>query len=344
MGDGVGKVPARLRLEAFAKVNYALEVRGVRPNGYHEISTVMQSVSLCDELELERADEGFGLFVEPEAAPIGPNDENTVWLAWRLLREATGEDLPVRIRLRKAIPAGAGLGGGSADAAAALVGLNEMFGLGLGEAELREVGMRIGADVPFCVSGGTALGEGIGEVLTPLPAPPEHHLVVAKPDVGAETARIYKAYDERSGEGRPSLDPTLEALRAGDLEALASSLGNDLAPVTETLVPEVGTLREDLVRTGALGALMSGSGTAVYGLFGSEGDARVAEREIDAPYATLCRPVMRGVAVLREHAPRRAIRRPVLRHGARSRSQACSGAWYAIRRRSGHGFVLGGDT
>ena len=310
MGDSIDKVPVLLRLRAFAKVNYALEVRGVRPNGYHEISTIMQSVSLCDELELERADEGFELSVEPEAAPIGPNDENTVYGAWRLLTETTGEDLPVRVRLRKAIPAGAGLGGGSADAAAALVGLNEMFGLGLGEAELREVGVRIGADVPFCVSGGTALGEGIGEVLTPLPAPPEHHLVVAKPDAGAETARIYGAYDENPGEGRPSIAPALEALRAGDLKALASSLGNDLAPVTEDLVPEVGELRGGLTRAGALGAIMSGSGTAVYGLFGSRGDALVAEQEIDAPFAALCRPVVRGVEVLRELAPERATRRP----------------------------------
>ena len=299
MGDPVGKVAASLRLRAFAKVNYALEVRGVRPNGYHEISTIMQSVSLCDELELERADEGFDLFVQPKAAPIGPNDENTVCLAWRLLRETTGEDLPVRVRLRKAIPEGAGLGGGSADAAAALVGLNEMFGLGLDEAELQKVGLRIGADVPFCVSGGTALGEGIGEVLTSLPAPPEHHLVVVKPDVGAETARIYEAYDELPDEVRPSIVPALEALRAGDLEALASSLGNDLAPVTEALVPEVGKLREGLVRAGALGALMSGSGTAAYGLFGSEGAAREAAEALrGARFVGVCAPIGRGVELL----------------------------------------------
>ena len=299
MGDPVGKVSAGLRLRAFAKVNYALEVRGVRPNGYHELSTIMQSVSLCDELELNRADEGFELCVEPETAPIGPNDENTVCRAWRLLRETTGEELPVRVRLHKAIPAGAGLGGGSADAAATLVGLNEMFGLGLSQAELRGVGLRIGADVPFCVSGGTALGEGIGEVLTPLPPPPEHHLVVARPRMGAETARIYKAYDERPDEGWPSIAPTLEALRAGDLEALASSLGNDLAPVTEALVPEVRELREDLARAGALGALMSGSGTAVYGLFGSGGAAREAVGALRrVHFVSVCAPVGRGIELL----------------------------------------------
>ena len=313
MEDPLGGAPAVVRLRAFAKVNYALEVRGVRADGYHEISTVMQSISLCDGLELERADEGFRLVVEPEGAPTGPNERNAVSLAWRLLGEATGEDLPVRVRLRKAIPAGAGLGGGSADAAAALVGLNEMFGLGLGEADLREIGGRIGADVPFCISGGTALGEGIGEVLTPLAAPPDHRLVVARPDAGAETARIYMAYDDgieaRAADGSPSVAPTLEALRAGDLGALARSLGNDLAPVTEALVPEVGGLREGLARSGALGAIMSGSGTAVYGLFGSEGEARAAALGLDAPFTSVCEPVPRGVEVLRGGAPGRAVRR-----------------------------------
>ncbi|QIN79404.1 4-(cytidine 5'-diphospho)-2-C-methyl-D-erythritol kinase [Rubrobacter marinus] len=307
MGD---PMTGALRLRAFAKVNYALEVRGVRADGYHDISTILQSISLCDELEIERSDEGFELRVEPEGASIGPNDKNTVCLAWKLLREATGEELPVRVRLRKSVPAGAGLGGGSADAAAALVGLNEMFGLGLGDGELRGIGVRIGADVPFCIGGGTALGEGVGEVLTPLPAPPEHHLVVAKPDRGAETARIYKAYDERPGEEWPSIAPALDALRAGDLGGLVRSLGNDLAPVTETLVPEVGELREGLSRAGALGAIMSGSGTAVYGLFGSEAAARGARRGILAPFARVCRPVASGVEVLRERAPSRASRRP----------------------------------
>ena len=298
MDARVGKSPARMRLKAFAKVNYALEVRGVRADGYHEISTVMQSVSLHDELEISRADGGFELLVEPEGTSIGPSDKNTVCRAWRLLEEATGEKLPVRIRLGKAVPAGAGLGGGSADAAATLVGLNRLFGLGLGEAELREIGARIGADVPFCIRGGTVLGEGVGEVLTPLPAPPDHHLVIAKPDHGAETARIYKAYDARTGEPRPSVASALEALRTGDVGALARSLDNDLAPVTEVLVPEVAALREALVTAGAIGAVMSGSGTAVYGLFGSEEAARTAEGRTGAPFARTCRPVSRGVEVL----------------------------------------------
>jgi 4-diphosphocytidyl-2-C-methyl-D-erythritol kinase len=287
----------RVRLRAFAKVNYALEVWGLRPAGYHEISTVMQSISLADEVEIERAERGFELAVEPESVEVGPPEENTVYKAWSRLGERMGAALPVRVRLTKNIPAGAGLGGGSADAAATLVGLNELFGLGLGEGELRDVGLRVGADVPFCLAGGTALGEGIGEVLSLLPAPPPHHLVVAKPAAGAETALIYGAYDERPVDGNPSVAPVEEALRAGDLDALARSLGNDLAPVTEDLVPEVRALEKALLRAGALGAAMSGTGTAVFGIFASEAEARAAADGSRATFVAVCEPVPRGVEV-----------------------------------------------
>ena len=288
----------RVWLRACAKVNYALEVRGLRPDGYHEISTVMQSISLADVVEIERAERDFELVVEPEGAEIGPPEENTVYKAWALVGERLGDTLSVRVRLNKKIPAGAGLGGGSADAAATLVGLNELFGLGLDEAELREVGRGVGADVPFCLAGGTALGEGIGELLSPLPAPPMHRLVVAKPAAGAETARIYGAYDKRPVDRNPSAAPVVEALRARDLAALARSLGNDLAPVTEDLVPEVRALEKALLREGALGAAMSGTGTAVFGIFASEAEARAAADRLRAVFVAVCEPVQRGVDVL----------------------------------------------
>ena len=184
-----------VRLRARAKVNYALDVLGLRADGYHEVATVMQSISLADEVGLRRAAGGFGLSIEPEGTMIGPTEQNTVYLAWKLLRRLTGDELPVEVTLRKRIPAGAGLGGGSADAAAVLVGLNEMFALGLTVEELCGIGVEVGADVPFCISGGTALGEGIGEILTPLPAPQAHRLVVAKPLRSADTGGIYRAYD-----------------------------------------------------------------------------------------------------------------------------------------------------
>lgn len=286
-----------IRLRAFAKVNYALEVRGLRGDGYHEISTVLQSISLADEVEIEHARKGFDLTIEPGGTETGPPEENTVYRAWARLSELSGEELPVKIRLRKRVPAGAGLGGGSADAAATLVGLNETFGLGLGVAELRKVGLRIGADVPFCVGGGTALGEGIGEVLSPIPPPPPHHLVVARPEVGAETAHVYRAYDERPESGNSSADPILEALRVGDLDAFARAASNDLTLVTENLVPEVRVLIEELLGAGAMGASMSGTGTAVYGIFGSGAEARAAVAVSRAPFAVVCEPVTHGIKV-----------------------------------------------
>jgi 4-diphosphocytidyl-2-C-methyl-D-erythritol kinase len=288
----------RVLLRAFAKVNYALEVLGVRPDGYHELSTIFQSISLYDEVRIEQAERDFKLVVEPEGVDIGPPEENTVYRAHKLLAEFVGDRLPARIRLRKSIPAGAGLGGGSSDAAATLVGLNALFGLGLSGAELKKVGLKVGADVPFCVEGGTALGRGVGEVLRPLPAPPPHHLVVAKPAEGAETASIYRAYDECPGESKHSVEPVVEALQAGSLYELAKALGNDLAPVTRGFVPEVQKLEEELLQARALGVAMSGTGTAAYGVFGSMAEARVAERSLQAPFVKVCEPVPRGVVML----------------------------------------------
>lgn len=288
----------QIRLRAFAKVNYALDVLGLRADGYHEIRTVMQSISLADEVGLQRATRGFELTTEPEEAEIGPPDRNTVYLAWMLLREYTSEEFPVEVTLRKKIPAGAGLGGGSADAAAVLVGLNELFGLGLRADRLREIAAEIGADVPFCVSGGTALGEGIGELLTPLPEPPAHRLVVAKPQRSADTATIYRDYDDAKTESRRTTDPVTSALRSGNLSALAAAVGNDLTPVTADFVPEVAILEQTLLESGALGSSMSGSGTAVYGIFGDEAAAGLAKDRIEAPFSGVYEPVSRGVEIL----------------------------------------------
>jgi 4-diphosphocytidyl-2-C-methyl-D-erythritol kinase len=286
----------KVRLRAFAKVNYALEVRGLRDDGYHEIASVMQSISLADELEVERSRGGIELLFEPEGVEVGPLEENTIYKAWALLCEASGHELPVSIRLHKKIPAGAGLGGGSADAAAVLLGMNELFGLGLDAESLRMIGARIGADVPFCLSGGTVLVEGIGEVLTPLPTPPDHHLVLAKPVQSAQTGAIYRAYDKRRVECRVSVGSVVEALRTGDLAALAEAAGNELAPVTKEFVPEVEHHRNRLLELGALGAAMSGTGTAVFGIFATEEDADTARKGVEAPFVGVYEPVSRGVA------------------------------------------------
>jgi 4-diphosphocytidyl-2-C-methyl-D-erythritol kinase len=286
----------KVRLRAFAKVNYALEVRGLRDDGYHEISSVLQSISLADEVEIERSKGRFELHIEPEGMELGKLEQNTVYRSWKLLRRLSGTELPVRITLHKKIPTEAGLGGGSTDAAATLYGLNELFSLELNYEELCDVGSRIGADVPFALTGGTSLAEGVGEILTPLPGPPFHYLLVVRAERGAGTGEIYRAYDERPGRGTSSVAPVVAALRSGDLPALARAVGNDLERVTAGFVPEVKVYRKDLMRLGAMGAAMSGTGTAVYGIFKREDQARsVADR---FPYVGIFEPVSRGVEVL----------------------------------------------
>ncbi|MGI8648836.1 MAG: 4-(cytidine 5'-diphospho)-2-C-methyl-D-erythritol kinase [Rubrobacter sp.] len=272
MGESeeTGEALVGISLRAYAKVNYTLEILGVRDDGYHELRSVFQSISLHDEVHLERGGTGFELYVEPEGAEVGPSDENTVHRAWRLLSERVGQELPVAVKLKKSIPAGAGIGGGSADAAAFLVGANELFGLGFGEEQLREVGAGVGADVPFCVGGGTALGEGVGERLSVLPQPPEHYLALVKPKASASTAEVYRAYDTSTVERKGNSGPVMAALRAGSPLRLANSVGNDLSPLTSGLVPEIAEYERAFLAAGALGTAMSGSGTVVYGIFEEE--------------------------------------------------------------------------
>ncbi len=282
-----------VRLRAYAKINLALDVVGRRPDGYHEIRTVMQSISLADEVSVGRASEGFELLVDPPRTEVGPREQNTAYLAWRLLCDRLGEELPVRVALRKNVPAGAGLGGGSADAAAVLRGLDGLFGLGLSVEEMCDVASGIGADVPFCVSGGTALGEGVGEILRPAPPPPDHRLLVVKPRRAADTGAVYRSYDANFT-GGGAADRVLQALRSGDLAGLAGALGNDLAPVAKRMVPEVAELEGSLLEAGAMGASMTGSGTAVYGLFRDEDAVARARERVDAPFVGVCAPAPFG--------------------------------------------------
>jgi 4-diphosphocytidyl-2-C-methyl-D-erythritol kinase len=165
--------------------------------------------------------------------------------------------------------------------------------------ELREVGARIGADVPFCIAGGTALGEGVGDVLTPLLEPPAHRLVVAKPHRSADTGEIYRAHDAAGTESARSVGPVVLALRSKNVQALAAAVGNDLAQVTRGFVPEVGALEQKLMASGALGASMSGSGTAVYGIFDEEDAAESAKDMVDAPFAGVYEPVPFGLRIVR---------------------------------------------
>lgn len=252
------KVPAR------AKVNLTLDVLGKRPDGYHEVEMVMQSVELHDSLEFSPADRGIEITVE--GMDLSPGADNLVYRAAELLRLRGSVRSGVRVRLKKNIPVAAGLGGGSADAAATLKALNEMWGVGLSMSELILLGEQLGADVPFCLVGGTALARGKGEQVLRLPPCPQLGLVLVKPPFSVSTGSVYQAFRFGQTVKKPDNRAMIEAIRANNVSDIASCLANALESVTTRMHPEVTGIKEKLIEAGASGALMSGSGPTVFGL------------------------------------------------------------------------------
>ncbi len=266
-----------LNLKAYGKVNLGLDVTGRREDGYHEVRMIMQTVGIYDRIDLLYRDRP-GVTIETNLRYIPENGNNLACRAANLLMEEFGIRQGVHIRLRKYVPVAAGMGGGSSDAAAVLFGVNKMFGLGLTAEELRQRALQIGADVPFCVLRGTALCEGIGEILTPLPPAPRCHVLIAKPAAGVSTKTVYENFDADAADPsrRPDIDGIAEAIRRRDLAGMAAKMGNVLETVTEPLCPEIRDIRQMLMEAGALNARMSGSGPTVFGLFDDSGKAEAA--------------------------------------------------------------------
>lgn len=260
---------------AYAKINLGLDVTGVLPNGYHEVKMIMQNVGICDTLTFcGREDDKIVIETEEGSLPV--NEDNLIYKAVLLLRRLTGDCRGVTIQLQKRIPIAAGMAGGSTDAAATLLGVNELLEMGLSRERLMEESVAIGADVPFCVMAGTALSEGIGERLTPVPAPPAACLIVAKPDINVSTPIVYKKLDSLKGYPHPDIDAMIEALEEKDLKGVADRLGNVLELVTIEAHPIIADIKNILLEQGALGALMSGSGPSVFGIFPNEETAYAA--------------------------------------------------------------------
>jgi len=266
---------------AYAKVNLALDVGALRSDGYHSIHSVMQSLALRDELILEERAAGISVTclagdplrqgaldaIVSQGGCMPPSDQrNIAWQAAEMLMKETGERRGLHITIRKAVPLAAGLGGGSADAAAVLRGLNRLWNLGLSVNELMKIGARVGADVPFCVAGGTAEVKGIGEKVNILPSIPPWPIVLVKPPVGVSTAMCYSDYDRLPQPIRVDVDMMVRALALGDLSKVALSLGNSLEVVTFKQLPFLAELKSMLVASGCLGVSMSGSGPTLFGL------------------------------------------------------------------------------
>lgn len=268
---------ARVVVEVYAKINLGLAVVGRRGDGYHDIDTLFQTVSLADTLAIESGPaDGISLGVEGARVPEGPS--NLAWAAAAAVLERTG--CPgVSIALKKRIPVAAGLGGGSADAAAVLVGMNELFGLKLGLSDLREIGLKIGSDVPFLVRGGTARGRGRGEKIDQLPPLRGAWFVLVTPETAVTAGAAYASARIGLTESQEFIRLNRSAIQDGDVPGLAKRVRNDLEAGVVLSCPDVATIERLLVDLGALGAVMSGSGPTVVGIADSEELAsRVASR------------------------------------------------------------------
>lgn len=264
------------RKKAYAKINLGLDVLGTLPNGYHEVRMIMQTVDIWDELTFERTNEG--IVITTDSGELPTDENNLIYKAAKWMQEEFAFSGGVRIHLQKKIPIAAGMAGGSADAAATLKGIRELYELKASEERLMELGVRIGADVPYCVMGGTALAEGIGERLTRLPAAPECTLVVVKPDWNISTREVYTRLDALEHYTHPDIDGMIASIERGDLAGVAERLGNVLEPVTVQICPPVRAIRVMMEQLGAIGSLMSGSGPTVFGIFEDPNKARAAAK------------------------------------------------------------------
>ena len=271
----------RLELKAYGKINLGLDVVRKREDGYHEVRMIMQTVRVYDAIELNRTEEE-GIRLSTNLYYLPDNENNLGYRAAKLLMDEFGIRDGVEIKMKKFIPVAAGMAGGSSDAAAVLFGVNKMFGLGLSKQELMERGVRLGADVPYCIMRGTALSEGIGEILTPLPPMPQCRVLIAKPAVSVSTKHVYESLNLPSlgAEAHPDIDAMRAAIEKKDLSGVVSQLGNVLETVTIPENPVIQTLKDKMMEMGADGSLMSGSGPTVFGLFTNQTAAQAAYEEL----------------------------------------------------------------
>ena len=267
----------RLCLLAPAKINWALAVTGKRADGYHELHSLMQNISVYDRVELSPADEDCCQCSPPvDCAPAN----NLALRAWHLLKQQYALEGHLQIRITKDIPSGGGLAGGSADAAAVLLGVNILWGLGLSVGQLAALAFPLGADIPFCLYGGLAEIKGAGEIVTPYAATHEYRLLLAAPPVASSTAAVFAAYDQLPAQTAPAdLGRLLSALQQGDSGAINAAIFNMLEPAAFSLQPEIKHCREILAGEGFV-PLMSGSGSCVFAL--SQGDVSQEERAMQA--------------------------------------------------------------
>lgn len=275
-----------LQEPAYAKLNLTLDILGKRPDGYHELRSVMQQIALCDEVEID-VETGEDWSLETDRDDVPTDSTNLAWKAAGVFYQALGKDPQgVTIRIQKRIPSQAGLGGGSADAAAVLKALNRHAGSPFSREELARLGAKVGSDVPFCVWGGTALAEGRGEILTGLPEMPQCFYCIVMPDFSVSTPALFAKTDQAELTYRPDTQAMLDALKEGDLLKVAGNLCNAMEPLAAEDHPDIAAIRTIMEDCGALGTAMTGSGSAVYGIFDAFDMAAMASMTLMEKYQT----------------------------------------------------------
>ena len=270
------------QIKAYAKINLGLDVLRRLENGYHDVKMVMQTVGIYDELTLTRTEAGITVTTDKEELPT--DDNNLIYKAARIMMEEYHLEGGIHIHLKKNIPIAAGMAGGSTDAAATFKGMNRLYDLDCTLEELMKLGVRVGADVPYCVLGGTALAEGIGEKLTSLNPAPDCYVLVAKPDINVSTRYVYEHLDAEGVTEHPDIDGMVEAIWEESLQGILDRMGNVLEHVTVKEYPVVGELKNRMRDLGALNSLMSGSGPTVFGIFVNERLAREAFEQMKKEY------------------------------------------------------------
>lgn len=270
-----------ITLRAMAKINLALDVIGRREDGYHEVRMIMQTVNLYDTLTfIRQSNPGITIEANLDYVPVG--EDNLIYKSAKLLMDEFGIKEGLKVSLVKRIPVAAGMAGGSTDAAATFVAVNELFGLGCTKKQLMERAVKVGADVPYCIMGGTALSEGIGEILTPIKDAPNCRLIIAKPPISVSTGFVYKNLKLDENTVHPNVDAMISAVESGSIEAVAANLGNILESVTEKNYPVISDIKKFITDNGAIGSLMSGSGPTVFGLFDNEEKAEECYKRLKA--------------------------------------------------------------
>ena len=268
-----------IQLKAYAKINLGLDVIGVRQDGYHEVRMIMQTVKLFDKLSFRLLEEDI-IRIKTNLGFLPTDENNLVYKAIRLLKETYGVSEGIEVDLFKCIPVAAGMAGGSSDCAAALIGASRLFKLNLDKKKLMEYGVKLGADVPYCIMRGTALSEGIGEILTPLPSIPDCYILIAKPTISVSTKFVYEHFDTQENVVHPDIDGMVEAIHHKDLDGIIKRFGNVLETVTIPEYPVIDEIKQLMMEKGAMNAMMSGSGPTVFGFFKDKNIADTAAESI----------------------------------------------------------------